>query len=325
MTDPTQSNRNPLYRLLKLIQSGGKRLFQRAEGVVGIAFGSKTNPLYYLAGMTLFFLYLMVGTGIYLYIFYDANLAGAYASVERLTHNQWYLGGIIRSLHRYAADGMIVSVLLHHTQRFFNDRYHGTQSFAWVSGVPMLWMVFIIGLLGYWLVWDQLSQFVVVRGVELLDWLPIIAEPVARNFLTNTTMSDTLFRLIMVIHLGMTLFLFAAVLLVHTIRVNKPKLNPPWSLRIGALLALLVLALVKPALSHAPANLSVVPGTLHLDWFYLSIYPLVTMWPPGWIWALIGGGSLLLILLPWLPPRRRAPVAKDVQTDPTKDTQSDPM
>lgn len=313
MTNSKLHNRNPLYRFLKAVQYGGKWLFQLAEGLGNITFGSRSNPFYYQGALTFFFLYVLVGTGVYIYIFYQANLSGAYDSVERLTHGQWYLGGVMRSVHRYASDAMIVTMILHMVRRFFADRYNGARSFSWITGVPMLWLVFITGLLGYWLVWDKLAQFIVVRSVEWLDWLPIIAEPVARNFLTNTSMSDTLFRLVVITHLGVPLFLFGAVLL-HTNRLHKPKINPHWSLGAGTLVALLILSLVKPALSQGPADLSVVPGIVHLDWFYLALYPLIAMWPASSVWALIGGGTVLLALLPWLPPKRRDPVAEVINT-----------
>jgi ferredoxin/coenzyme F420-reducing hydrogenase delta subunit len=144
--------------------------------------------------------------------------------------------------------------------------------------------------------------------------LPIIAEPMSRNFLTNATVPDTLFRLVVVTHLGLPLFLFGAVLL-HTNRLHKPKINPSRRLSVGVMVALLVLSLVKPAVSQGPADLSVAPGIVHMDWFYLAAYPLVAIWPPSGLWALIGGGTLLLFLLPWLPPRRRDPAAEvDVGT-----------
>jgi len=301
--------RNVLYRLLKSIQHGGKRLFQFVEGAANAVFGPENNPFYYLGGLTFFFLYVLVVSGIYIYIFYDTEVSGAYASIEYLTHKQWYAGGIMRSLHRYAADAMIVSMVLHMLRRFFGDRYNGGRAFSWITGVPMLWMVFVTGLLGYFLVWDQLSQFIAVRTFEWVDWLPLIAEPTARNFLTNANMTDTLFRLLVVTHLGLPLFLLAAMLL-HTNRLHQPKVTPPRKLVIGTLAALLVLSIVHPALSHAPADLGAVPSVLHFDWFYLAPYPLMVLLPKSVAWALIGGGTIFIMLLPWLPPKRRDPAAE---------------
>ena len=59
---------------------------------------------------------------IYLFIFFDTSIVGAYASVEYMTHEQWYAGGIMRSLHRYASDAAVVTILLHMFREFALDR-----------------------------------------------------------------------------------------------------------------------------------------------------------------------------------------------------------
>ncbi len=299
---------NFIYRLLKMIQLGGRRTFQLVEGMTSRVFGEENNPLYYLGALTFFFLYVLIGSGIYVYIFYDTAVSGAYASVEYMTHEQWYLGGVMRSLHRYASDGMVVTMILHLLRRFFNDRYNGGRNFSWITGIPMLWIVLITGLLGYWLVWDQMAQFIAVRTFEWIDWLPIIAEPTARNFLTNEGMTDTLFRLLVVTHLGLPLFLLAA-MLVHINRLHHPKVTPPRPLMIGMTLALLALSFYKPALSHAPADLTFAPSVLNIDWFYMAIYPLMGSWSMGTVWAIIMGATMFALFLPWLPPKRREPAA----------------
>ncbi len=74
---------------------------------------------------------------------------------------------------------------------------------------------------------------------------------------------------------------------------------------------LLALSVVKPALSHPPADLATVPATLGLDWFYLPVLPLIYEWGIGATWALVAGASAFLVALPWLPPRgRRAGAAE---------------
>jgi len=297
-----------VFRILKSIQTAGRWLFQQTEGLTNVWFGPKNNPFYYLGALTFYFLYVLVATGIYVLIFYDTSVEGAYASVEYMTHDQWYLGGIMRSIHRYASDAMIVTMILHMMRRFYNDRYNGGRTFSWVTGIPLLWMVFITGILGYWLVWDQLGQFIAVRTFEWIDWLPIIAEPTARNFLTNDGMTDTLFRLLVVTHLAWPLFLLGA-MLVHTNRLHLPKMNPPRQLAVGVTIALLVLSILHPALSHPAADLAMAPGQLHIDWFYMGIYGLMGIWSMKVVWVLIGGGTLFVFLMPWLPPRKRNPAA----------------
>lgn len=294
--------------MLRQIQQIGHRGFLLADKLGNVIFGSANNPLYHLGTLSFFFFYILLITGIYVYIFFETGATTSYQSVEELTR-QWYLGGVMRSLHRYASDAMLATMFLHLSRGFFSNRYRGARWFSWSTGVPMLVMVFILGITGYWLVWDQLAQFVAVRTMEMIDWLPIIAEPTARNFLTNTSVTDLFFRLLVVTHLGLGLFLLGGMLL-HVNRLNEAKVNPPRILAIGSFLALLVLSLIKPAISHAPADMAVSPTILNLDWLYMFFYPLMDIWPMSYVWAFVGGGTLLLFLLPWLPPQKREHVAE---------------
>ncbi len=75
---------------------------------------------------------------------------------------------------------------------------------------------------------------------------------------------------------------------------------------LGTLACLLVLSLLKPALSQAPADMGTQAATIDFDWFYLPVYTLIQDWSPIRVWALLAGATLLLAMLPWLPPRARA-------------------
>ncbi|MDH3692595.1 MAG: ferredoxin-NAD reductase, partial [Gammaproteobacteria bacterium] len=72
-------------------------LLERAERAFDLAFGSSRNPLYHLGALGWFFYWIVAVSGIYLYIFFDTGVTQAYESVERITHAQWYAGGIMRS------------------------------------------------------------------------------------------------------------------------------------------------------------------------------------------------------------------------------------
>ena len=99
--------------MIRHLQSFGQRVFLRIENGFNLFFGQALNPLYHLGAITFFLFWVALASGVYLYVFFDTGVKEAHESVEALTHGQWYLGGILRSLQRYAADGMVITMLVH--------------------------------------------------------------------------------------------------------------------------------------------------------------------------------------------------------------------
>jgi coenzyme F420-reducing hydrogenase delta subunit/ferredoxin len=285
------------------------RLFGKAERIFEYAFGQRYNPFTWLGAFGWYFYWITAATGIYLYVFFDTGIVDAYESVEYITHEQWYAAGIMRSLHRYASDALVIVVVLHVLREFAMDRLRGKHFFAWLTGVPLLGFIYICGISGYWLVWDKLAQYIAVATSEWLDALPFFAEPIANNFLDSASLGGRFFTLMVLIHIFAPLFMLL-LMWIHVQRHSSARVNPPRSLAIGTMSAMLVLSLVYPAVSQGPADLDIVPATVNLDWFYLAAYPLLEIVPGGQLWLYIVGGFALLAALPWLPPEAGTPEAK---------------
>jgi CDP-4-dehydro-6-deoxyglucose reductase, E3 len=301
--------------VIKFIHRAGQNIFLRLESGLNVIFGPASNPLYYLGAITYWMFWIIVVSGFYIYAFYDTGVEDAYNSVELITHEQWYLGGIMRSLHRYASDGMILAAVLHMLRNFFFDRYRNFRWFSWFTGIVVLWLIYMAGINGYWLVWDKLAQFVAVATTEWLDALPIFSVPMARNFLEQGSVNDRFFSLLSLVHIGVPLGAFALIW-VHTQRVPQAKTSPPRALKIGLILSLIMLALIKPALSQMEADLDSSPSILNLDWFYLWSYPLLYSWGPGKVWLLAGGITGFLMLLPFLGGGKRGKGDYEIITFP---------
>lgn len=180
-----------MLALKRLLRTG----FEYVEDWFDVVFGAKWNPFYQLGALGWFYYWVVVISGIYLYIFFDTGVTQAYESLEYLTHEQWYAGGIMRSLHRYASDALVVMMMVHLLREFAMDRFRGPRWFAWFTGVPMLWLVFAAGISGYWMVWDQLAQYIAIATAELFDSLPFFGESIARNFLSDEKLSGRFFYL----------------------------------------------------------------------------------------------------------------------------------
>ncbi len=280
-----------------------------AEAAFDRPFGPAWNPLRQMGTLTFFYFWIVAISGIYVYILFDTTVGGAYRSVEQMTNQQWYLGGVMRSLHRYASDAMVISMALHLSREFIFDRYRDVRWFTWFTGVPLIWFLFIAGVSGYWLVWDMLAQYVAIGSMEWLDWLGIFGEPVANNFLVPGSLTDRFFTLMVFLHIFAPLFLLF-IMWIHVMRVSRPKVNPPRGLALGSLGMFVVLALASPATSQGPADLTQVPATLNLDWFYMFLYPVFDKWGAGPLWGLAIGVSVMLAAMPWMPPLRRPKPAR---------------
>ena len=209
----------------------------------------------------------------------------------------------MRSLHRYASDGMILVAVLHMVRNFVFDRYRNFRWFSWYTGIAVMWLVYMAGINGYWLVWDKLAQFVAVATAEWLDALPIFSAPLVRNFLEQGSVNDRFFSLLSFVHIGVPLGAFALIW-IHTQRVPQATTSPPMALKVGLILSMVVLSLVKPALSQGQADLDSSPSIVNLDWFYLWTYPLLYFWGPGKVWILAGGLTGFLLLLPFVGGRK---------------------
>jgi quinol-cytochrome oxidoreductase complex cytochrome b subunit/coenzyme F420-reducing hydrogenase delta subunit/NAD-dependent dihydropyrimidine dehydrogenase PreA subunit len=296
-----------LARALRLSSLGG---YRRIEHAFDRPFGAALNPWRHLGALGFLLFWLLAVSGIYLYVVLDTSAGGAYRSIDELSRRQWWLGGVLRSLHRYAADGFVLVMAAHLLRELLFGHYTAFRRFSWWTGVPLVLFAFVCAIGGFWLNWDQLGQFSAQATAEWIDALPLLASPLTRNFLNAAAVSDRLFSLFVFVHIGVPLLLVFG-LWFHIQRISRAAVFPPRALAIGTLVCLLALALAAPVRSHAAANLSIEPGTLALDWIVLFVHPLGHAVGHGVVWALLGIVLTWLLLLPWLPPR--APRAATTQ------------
>jgi NAD(P)H-flavin reductase/quinol-cytochrome oxidoreductase complex cytochrome b subunit len=291
--------------MVKLLQSLLRWCFMRVENVFNLAFGDKLNPFYHLGTISFWQFWLLVGTGFYLYIFTDTGVHDAFESVEAITHDQWWAGGIMRSIHRYATDGMILTMFLHLIRHFAYDRYRGFRAFSWITGVVLLVLVYVAGINGFMLVWDKLAQFVVIAVAEWFDVLPMFNGTLIRNFLYEGSVNSRLFTLLAFFHIGAPLIV-VFIMWVHVQRVPQAHINPPVPIRYAVSLMFVALSLIKPVLSQGgEADFSVVPTNIGFDWYELGVLALVYVMDPMHLWYAIAAVGILFVLVPWLPPKKR--------------------
>jgi len=242
--------------------------------------------------------WMLAASGLYLYLRFDTSAAGAYTSIGDL---EWWFGGVLRSVHRYAADAFVVVSVLHLLREAWLGRFRGWRTFTWISGVPLVWLLYASGLVGYWLVWDTRSQF---SFLATLEWLAIAARP--------GEAPDRLFSLFVFLHIGLPLALLAG-MWVHVQRLGQPKTSPPRTIAFALVGMLAALALLRPAASEPQWDPVRASQNVAVDWFYQFIHPLMYATSPAFVWVFVLGITALLLLTPYLGRKPGLPAA---QVDP---------
>ena len=295
------------------------RVLERSlDGLVGAA----ANPLRQLGALGFLFFWWLAASGLYLFAALDSSATAAFESIAELSRLPWYLGGWLRSVHRYAADAFVIAMLTHLLREWLLGRYQGFRRFSWLTGVPLLLFGFGAGIVGFWLNWDRLGQFSAIATAEWLDALPVFSSPLARNFVNTAAVNDRLFSLFIFIHLGLPLLLLFG-LWFHIQRLTRAAVLPTRRLVLLSTLGLLALAMLAPVVSQGPADLSRVTGALALDWFLLFLHPLADASSANTVWLLFAAALLTLFGLPFLPQRARLPAGLQAQT-PVPVAQVDP-
>ena len=197
---------------------------------------------------------------------------------------------------------------LHLVRMLLARRVTGVRWLAWVTGIALLGGLWLVGWLGYWLVWDERAREVALGTARVVDALPIFADPLGRSLLTDATVQPLLFFVVLFAHMLLPLAMGVALWL-HLARLARPRWLTARPLTVGIGVASLALSLVLPATSAAAARMGVIPERMSIDAWYLAPLWLTGRLGAGGLWLLLAGGGALAFALPWLLGRRRAPVA----------------
>jgi quinol---cytochrome-c reductase cytochrome b subunit len=148
-----------------------------------------------LGEVALYVFMLLVGTGIYLTLFFDdsrvmtvyhggydpldgATMSRAYASVIHLSYSV-RAGLLIRQTHHWAADVFIAVIVLHLLRVVFTGAFRKPRDLTYLGGVTMLVLALLEGYLGYSIVDDLLSGMGLAIGYSVAMSIPFVGAKLA--------------------------------------------------------------------------------------------------------------------------------------------------
>ena len=278
-----------------------------------------------LGGMSLVLFTLLALTGILLMFVYEPSPGLAYDSIQSL-QNQVLFGRMVRNVHHWSANFLILIVFLHLLRVYFTGGYHAPRQFNWVIGILLLACVVASNFTGYLLPWDQLSYWAITIVTGMLSYVPFIGEWLRQvirggpeigsatliNFYTfHTTVVPVALILLMAWH-------FWRVRKAHGVvyprsigeqRDEKPEYVltlPNLLLREVAVALILVAFIMLFALAFdAPldeaANPGMSPNPAKAPWYFLGVQEMLLHFHPLFAVVIIPLlGAMAITLLPYL-------------------------
>jgi quinol-cytochrome oxidoreductase complex cytochrome b subunit len=277
-----------------------------------------------LGGTALFLFAALVVTGLLEMFYYVPSVSQANSSVQLITFLVPY-GWLVRGVHYWAAQGLVVVALLHLLRVVFTGAYKAPRRFNWLLGVSLLVFVVLLDFTGYVLRWDTDIEWALLVGTNLLKSIPVVGEPLYGLLVGGSEVGgDTVVRFYAWHVFGLALIAVIAIGW-HIFRVRRDggisSAEPRTPDRITrddlvrrefvamliVLAVLLFLALTAPPTIGPPGDFSQLSGEAAAPWFFLWVQQLLRWGDPLPMGILIPIGLLaVLMLIPYAIDRRSA-------------------
>jgi ferredoxin len=291
----------PAPRRSLSVERGAGRALALVDATVTRLYGVAWNPIHQSGTVAIAMLLALVGTGLYLVLFYRVGAPAA--SVARLAADPW-LGSWMRSLHRYTSDVFIVAAVLHLLRMFAQGRSWGPRTLAWTSGLVLLGAGVVCAWTGFVMAWDTFGERLARDGARLLDVVPIFSEPLSRIFAGEGEVPSAFFFVNLFVHIGVPL-LMGTLLWLHVSRLARPTLLPPRRVMWTLLGLLTGAAVILPATLGPAADPFHLRASTPVDLIAAWWLPVSERMRPGAAWLAALAFSLALLLIPRFTRRLR--------------------
>src|SRR5712692_175299 len=181
---------------------------------------------YYFGGVTLFLFVIQVLTGTLLLLYYRPSPAEAYESVQFIMTRVSF-GWLIRSIHSWSANLMILSAMIHMFSVVFLRAYRRPRELTWLSGIALLGLSMAFGFSGYLLPWNTISYFATKVGTDMAAAVPWVGPHVARFLRGGNDVGGATLTRFFGFHVAVLPGLTTLLLLTHLALVQKFGISSP--------------------------------------------------------------------------------------------------
>jgi cytochrome b6 len=183
---------------------------------------------YYFGGLSLFFFIVQVVTGILLLLYYRPGADTAYESVKFIITKVEF-GWLIRAIHSWSANLMILMVFIHMFSVFFTKAYRKPREMTWLTGMGLLGLALAFGFSGYLLPWNELAFYATKVGTGTAGAIPVIGEFILKLMRGSLDVTGATITRFFGLHVAVLPPLFTGLLTVHLVLIQRQGMSEPVS------------------------------------------------------------------------------------------------
>nr|YP_002922071.1 cytochrome b [Antheraea yamamai]ACD92001.1 cytochrome b [Antheraea yamamai]UNZ93507.1 cytochrome b [Antheraea yamamai] len=265
-------------------------------------------------------LIIQILTGLFLTMYYTANIELAFFSVNYICRNVNY-GWLIRTLHANGASFFFICIYLHIGRGIYYESFN--LKYTWFVGVIILFMLMATAFMGYVLPWGQMSFWGATVITNLLSAIPYLGTMLVNWIWGGFAVDNATLTRFYTFHFLLP-FIILMLTMIHLLFLHQTGSNNPLGLNsnkdkipfhpyftykdlIGFIILMMflsLLTLINPYLlgdpdNFIPANPLVTPIHIQPEWYFLFAYAILRSIPNklGGVIALVMS-ILILIILP---------------------------
>jgi len=257
-----------------------------------------------LGGLSAMLMMVLGLTGIVLLNNYTPAAPQAYLDILELNSNVWF-GELIRNLHHWSANLLIVVAVLHLIRVFVTGSYRPPRELNWLIGVVMLLLVLGANFTGYLLPWDQLAYWAITVGTSIITYIPLIGQWLTQLVLGGPEVGANTLLNFYSMHISFIPLTIFGLMSYHFWRVRKdggltvPKVSQDVEVSkpervttiphlvhrelifaLGWIAALLTFAMLVPASLEGIANPALSPNPAKAPWYFMGLQELLLHFHP---------------------------------------------
>nr|WEV93882.1 cytochrome b [Tylostega tylostegalis] len=265
-------------------------------------------------------LIIQIITGLFLTMYYTANIELAFYSVNYICRNVNY-GWLIRTLHANGASFFFICIYIHIGRGIYYESFN--LKYTWMIGVIILFLLMATAFMGYVLPWGQMSFWGATVITNLLSAIPYLGTSLVNWIWGGFAIDNATLTRFYTFHFILP-FIILMMTMIHLLFLHQTGSNNPLGINsnldkipfhpfftfkdmigfIIILFLLIMLTLTNPYLlgdpdNFIPANPLVTPVHIQPEWYFLFAYAILRSIPNklGGVIALVLS-ILILIILP---------------------------